>query len=424
MKNKQLVQPYERKVIYFDEITEKDVFSKLINLEQLTFELTDACNLKCKYCGYGEFYTTHDKRENRFMDFNIAKRIIDYLFEIWRKHPGKASIRKIIIGFYGGEPLLNMNLIFQIIGYIETLPPVPHTIFEYNMTTNAILLDKYMEYLYQKKITLLLSLDGDKYAHSYRIDHSNHNSFDKAFKNIKLLMTTCPDYFNKYVNFNSVLHDRNNVKAIREFIKKEFNKIAQISELNQFGVYPNRENEFKTMFHSIKSDINTSDPDFENMFPDKMGLFRFVSEMAGNYFYLHNFLIKKKINKIPPTGTCLPFEKKIFITVNGKILPCEKIDQKYTLGYVKDNGVELDLRKVAQIYSAYYKKIMKLCVNCYMKPFCSQCMFYMYDLDGCTKCPSFANKQDIINYINYYSKILHEHPDLYKKVSNEMLFKL
>jgi len=51
-------------------------------------------------------------------------------------------------------------------------------------------------------------------------------------------------------------------------------------------------------------------------------------------------------------------------------------------------------------------------------------MFYMYDLDGCTKCPSFANKQDIINYINYYSKILHEHPDLYKKVSNEMLFKL
>lgn len=107
-------------------------------------------------------------------------------------------------------------------------------------------------------------------------------------------MTTYPDYFNKYVNFNSVLHDRNNVKAIREFIKKEFNKIAQISELNQFGVYPNRENEFKTMFHSIKSDINTSDPDFENMFPDKMGLFRFVSEMAGNYFYLHNFLIKKK----------------------------------------------------------------------------------------------------------------------------------
>lgn len=48
------------------------------------------------------------------------------------------------------------------------------------------------------------------------------------------------------------------------------------------------------MFHSIKSDINTSDPDFENMFPDKMGLFRFVSEMAGNYFYLHNFLIKKR----------------------------------------------------------------------------------------------------------------------------------
>ena len=83
---------------YIYKLTEEQIFSKLVNLEQLTFEVTDACNLNCKYCGYGSLYSTHEKRENTFMD-------------IWSVHLGITSPRKIIFGFYGGEPLLNMPLI-------------------------------------------------------------------------------------------------------------------------------------------------------------------------------------------------------------------------------------------------------------------------------------------------------------------------
>jgi len=45
------------------------------------------------------------------MDFEMAKKIIDYLYNIWSVHLGITSPRKIIFGFYGGEPLLNMPLI-------------------------------------------------------------------------------------------------------------------------------------------------------------------------------------------------------------------------------------------------------------------------------------------------------------------------
>jgi uncharacterized protein len=44
-------------------LTEEDIIYQLANLKQITFEVTDVCNLKCTYCGYGEFYNDYDKRE-------------------------------------------------------------------------------------------------------------------------------------------------------------------------------------------------------------------------------------------------------------------------------------------------------------------------------------------------------------------------
>lgn len=410
--------------ILVDELKSNDILHQLINLEQLTLEVTDACNLKCRYCGYGNLYNTHDKRENLFLNFIKVKHVIDYLCEIWKKYKGKSSPRNIIIGFYGGEPLLNMNLIQQVIAYLEMLPPIPDTNFQFNMTTNAILLDKYMTYLAEKKFILLISLDGNEYAQSYRKNHHGVNSFNRVYKNIKLLKETYPEYFHKNVNINSVLHNRNNIRSVREFIEKEFGKTPIISEINAFGICENKMNEFKKIYHPIASDISINDDDFKEYYPDMQGLFRFVGKISGNFFSSHNFLLKKNPLVYPPTGTCSPFGKKMFITVNGKILPCEKIDQKFVLGKVTDTGIELDLQKIADIYTRYYQKVKPLCEKCYMKHFCAQCMFYMEDLDGKVKCPQFANKQKMEDIINHYSTVLYYHPELYKKVSQEMLFRI
>lgn len=409
---------------YIYEITEQNIINELANLSQLTFELTDACNLKCKYCGYGEFYNTHDKREDKYLDFKAARQVIDYLYDIWKKYPGTSGSRKVVFGFYGGEPLLNMNLIRQIIDYLNSLPAPPHTTFEYNMTTNAVLLNRYMDYLAEHEFTLLLSLDGDEYAQSYRVDHGGNNSFQRVIQNIRELKDRYPDYFKKRVSFNSVLHDRNSTKSIQEFIFKEFGKTSQVSELNSFGICESKQEEFDRMFHQVIDDVSVSDTDFVEHFPDLMGLFRFVGKMSGNYFASHNYLLKKSPGKQCPTGTCLPFGKKMFVTVNEKILPCEKIDQKYALGRVTDQGIELDLAKAAQIYSNYYRKVKPICEKCYLKPFCSQCLFYMDNLEEKPKCPSFANEEYVRNYISYYSNILRSHPELYKKVSTELLLQL
>lgn len=194
-------------------IDEKSVYAQLYHLKQVVFEVTDSCNLNCKYCGYGDMYTGYDARKGQNLSFRDAKAIIDYLLELWDKSKQTSLDEFVAISFYGGEPLINMKLIKDIVLYLESLKHTPR-FFRYSMTTNAILLDRYMDYLAEKKIHLLISLDGDSEAQSYRVDHNGKNSFNKVFDNVKKIESKYPDYFNECVNFNSVLHDRNTAYSI------------------------------------------------------------------------------------------------------------------------------------------------------------------------------------------------------------------
>jgi uncharacterized protein len=98
----------------FASITTDDIQHQLSNLPQLTFEVTDACNLRCKYCGYGELYDDYDKRENKMINKDAALKLIDYLAVLWNSEQNVSAKRNVYISFYGGEPLLNMP-------FIETL---------------------------------------------------------------------------------------------------------------------------------------------------------------------------------------------------------------------------------------------------------------------------------------------------------------
>ncbi|MDR2971795.1 MAG: hypothetical protein LBU83_07715 [Bacteroidales bacterium] len=138
--------------------------------------------------------------------------------------------KKVYISFYGGEPLLNMNFIKQVINYLEDNPCTARR-FVYNMTTNAVLLDRYMDYLVEKNFTLLISLDGNAQNTAYRIDALGNPSFEKIVRNVDMLRDTYPDYFIHKVNFNAVLHNKSSVETIHHFFKEKYQKIAYISEL-------------------------------------------------------------------------------------------------------------------------------------------------------------------------------------------------
>lgn len=57
-------------------ITPTVVKHNILNLKNLVFEVTDACNLRCKYCGFSELYEGYDERKNAFLTFEKAKVLI------------------------------------------------------------------------------------------------------------------------------------------------------------------------------------------------------------------------------------------------------------------------------------------------------------------------------------------------------------
>ena len=143
----------------FGKVTTRNIEYNLQHLPQVIFEVTDACNLRCKYCAYADMYGGYDERENLKFPFYKAKLILDYLANIWRNNKSEDIIRPFTIGFYGGEPLLNVPFIKKVMEYADGLENIGRKI-HYSMTTNAILLDKYMDFLAEKKVQLLISLDG------------------------------------------------------------------------------------------------------------------------------------------------------------------------------------------------------------------------------------------------------------------------
>jgi uncharacterized protein len=410
-------------------ISEKDIRYSIINLPQLVFEVTDDCNLNCYYCAYGDLYYGYDKREARYMKFSDAKLIIDYLAEFWRNYTTDAETPLTYFGFYGGEPLLNMSFIIEVVEYVESLN-LPRTI-EYSMTTNAILLDRYMYFLAEKHFHLLISLDGDKDSHGYRVDKGGHNSFDRVISNVRTLKEKYPTYFINNVNFNSVLHNKNSVEGIFNFINNEFGKSPQVSELNNTGIKKDKIEQFNRAYQSKRKSLQESqnnkslyDKGFLND-PYVYNAMIYIQNYSQNVYKYYDdlFIDPNKIN-YTPTGTCIPFSRKMFVTVNGKILQCEKIHQNFTLGKVAGNTIELDLKKIAEKQNRYLDKMQQICSLCYNKLSCLQCLFNVDNIEIESSkpiCSSFMRKQEFNKYQYNCLKYIKEHHGLYRELVTKML---
>lgn len=369
----------------------------LINTSQIVFEVTDQCNLKCKYCAYGDLYNNYNPRNGTNANLDNAKSLIDYYFYKCIDH-GFCN-KKISIGFYGGEPLLNFDFIKSIISYIENFPNMCNDI-TYNITTNGVFLDRYLDYLVEKKMELLISLDGDEYASSYRVNANNKTVFDKVIRNVDLIRSKFPLYYESNVNFNAVLHNRNSFDSVNEYFQYNFNKIPSISPLNPSGINTENRSMYDEMYNADLSILDEEICLFGDnikLTPQIFSYAKFVNKYRNSVYYDYLDLLSEDLsNTLIPTGTCLPFGKKIYVTVNGEILPCERVGQGIVLGRIKENIVEFDFDKIADMYNVLYQKYMtNICSSCQLIKNCSSCIFHMSE----GKCNSFMNLDNMELYL-------------------------
>ncbi|MDF1549391.1 MAG: SPASM domain-containing protein, partial [Bacteroidales bacterium] len=140
----------------------------------------------------------------------------------------------------------------------------------------------------------------------------------------------------------------------------------------------------------------------------------------------YNQLIYKRKTKFYPTATCLPFTKRIFLNVNGRVLPCENVDhEKSTLGKVGDHNINIDEENITKVYNNAYKGILETCKTCYRIDNCNYCFFAKGDerRDSISKCSGRYSYNDFAKFLSSRISNIENEPELYSLILKEEVLK-
>ena len=141
-------------------------------IKALCLHVSHTCNLNCAYCfaGQGKFHG-----ERAVMSFETGKRALDFLIE------NSGNRRNLEVDFFGGEPLMNWEVVKQLVGYARSVEKEHGKNFRFTLTTNGMLIDDdVIDFANREMSNVVLSLDGRKEIHDrLRVDYAGHGSYDR-----------------------------------------------------------------------------------------------------------------------------------------------------------------------------------------------------------------------------------------------------
>jgi len=417
------------KKISFREIDKREIEKSIYNIHQVVFEVTEKCNLNCVYCAFGEMYSGNEGRlkEKRNMRKEDAIKLLEYLYPVWKERKKKGFSQKIMIGFYGGEPLMNFPLIETIVQWANEHTASQLT-FRFQLTINGLLLNKYTDFLVKHDFMTFISFDGNEKNMSYRIDNQGKNCFKQVYSNIMDVKKKYPDYFAKNVNFMAVLHNKNSIEQAVQFCMTHFNKVPSCTKLNDSGIHPQKSMLFSEMYETIP--IKPSKKTEKAIMSLGMGLtgnINFLHSFSGFHFYGYNELFEKEDRneiKIFPAGACIPFSREIYMTIDGNLYPCERLDSCFCMGNIHENNV-LDADLMAYRYNQYFKNIMPTCSECKKKFACDKCLFHIDNIQkNKPKCNNYMTIEMFNNMVSSMIATFKKYPKLYQVIMKQKLMPL
>lgn len=412
------LQPYHDK--FEGHVDEGSIKNALKNLSQVVFETTTSCNLRCAYCCYGEGYDTFESRrfQHGNLKFETAKYILDYLSTLFKQDVSStAPMEPFAISFYGGEPLMNFDVIRRIVEYAEKLDFRNRQLF-FTMTTNATLLSKYATFLRNHQFKLLISLDGDKAHDVYRKTINQQDSFEIVMSNLQKVKEKYPDWFSSF-RYNAVYTNLSNIKDIVKWFRMTFNKVPNFSPLHTPTAGAKEYVKIKSMTakYEIPEDIRFSD-DLLAQSPIHKMIFEFCNSLFQNTLNKETDLFVKRRNL--PTGTCIPLSKRMFISFDGNIHPCEKVNRDFPLGEIKEDGsISLNFEKIADDFMNKMSVQKPICQECYLQMCCTKCMLCF---NG-EKCEDFTSKQKFTSLLSQAFSYVENHPKIIQLLKEKIIIK-
>ncbi len=341
---------------YIDEIADRQTVVKALCLH-----IAHDCNLSCRYCfaGKGEY-----NGESALMSLDVGKRALDFLVE------NSGNRRNLEVDFFGGEPLMNFEVVKEIVSYGRSLEEKYNKKFRFTLTTNGVLLnDDVIEFAGREMSNLVLSIDGRKELHDYmRPFRNGAGSYELILPKLKKAADARnqTDYYARgtFTHFNT-----------------DFDKdVLHLADLGfkQISVEP--------VVAKPEEDYAIKDEDIEAVCQayDRLAAEMLKREQEGRSFNFFHFMIDLTggpcvAKRLSGCGSGTEY---LAVTPWGDLYPCHQFvgNEDFLLGNIYDGIKRTDICSSFKKCNVYSKP---KCKDCFAKFFCSGgCAANAYNFEG------------------------------------------
>ena len=150
-------------------------------IKALCLHIAHTCNLNCSYCfaSQGKYHG-----ERAVMSFEVGKQALDFLIA------NSGTRRNLEVDFFGGEPLVNFQVVKDLVAYARSIEKEHGKNFRFTLTTNGLLIDNdVIDFANRECHNVVLSLDGRKEIHDrFRVDYAGNGSWDRIVPKFQQLV--------------------------------------------------------------------------------------------------------------------------------------------------------------------------------------------------------------------------------------------
>lgn len=330
-------------------------------VKALCLHIAHDCNLACRYC-FAEEGEYHGRRE--LMTFEVGKAALDFLIA------NSGNRRNLEVDFFGGEPLMNFDVVKQLVAYGREQEKIHNKNFRFTLTTNGVLLnDDIMEFANKEMGNVVLSIDGRKEVHDYM------RPFRKGAGSYDLIVPK----FQKFAESRN--QDKYYVRGTFTHNNLDFSKdVLHLADLGfkQISVEP--------VVAQPTEDYALKEEDLPQLFEeyDKLAVEMIKRHKEGKDFNFFHFMIDLEggpcvAKRLSGCGSGTEY---LAVTPWGDFYPCHQFvgNEKFLMGNVYEGIKNTELQSEFKCCNVYAKE---KCKNCFARFYCSGgCAANSYNFHG------------------------------------------
>jgi len=330
-------------------------------VKALCLHVAHDCNLACKYCfaGEGEYHG-----DRSMMSLEVGQRAIDFITE------NSKNRNNIEIDFFGGEPLMNFEVVKGVVDYARLKGKETGKNFRFTMTTNGVLLnDEIIDYLNENMYNVVLSLDGRPEVNDrMRPAPNGKGSYEIILPKFKKLVERRKGK-QYYIRGTFTRHNLDFAEDVKHVVAEGFNEVSVEPVVAPINMpYALRE-----------EDVQTICKEYETLAKHLLGLTK-----QGKHFNFFHFNIDLEggpcVHK--RLAGCGSGTEYLAVTPNGDLYPCHQFVglPEFKMGDVQNGVTNLSLREKFEKCNVYSKDE---CKECWAKFHCSGgCAANSYNFHG------------------------------------------